>query len=164
VSDVDLADLVRRVERLEDIEAIKRLKAEYATICDEGYDPDRLVALFVEDGVWSGGDYGSYTGRDEIRGFFAAISATFQWALHYTVTPSIDVADDGTARGRFYIWEPVTMARTDDQDTVDAVILMAQYDDDFVKVDGRWFFQHLRANIHHVSDWDKGWVVQPARP
>ena len=165
MSTPDVQDLVRRVQRLEDLESIKRLKAEYATICDEGYDPDRIAALFVEDGTWSGGSYGTYTGREEIAGFFRAISETFQWALHYTVTPAVDVAEDGrTAHGRWYIWEPVTMARTDDPTTVDAVVLMAQYDDDFVKVDGRWYFQTLRADIQHVTDWDKGWVVQPSRP
>ncbi len=160
-----LASLLRRVERLEDIEAIKRLKAEYAVICDEGYDPDRLAALFVEDGTWTGGAFGTFHGRDEIRSFFAGVSSTFVWALHYVICPNVELGGDGTtAHGTWYIWEPVTMTRSDDPSTADAVILMAQYSDDFVKRDGRWWFQTLRANIHHVSDLDKGWVVQPMRP
>jgi hypothetical protein len=160
-----LDELLRRVERLEDNEAIKRLKARYAAICDAGYDPDRLAQLFVEDGIWEGGAFGTHQGRDEIRAFFAGISSSFVWALHYVICPNVLVAADGaTAQGSWYIWEPVTMTRTDDPSMTDAVLLMAQYDDDFVKVDGEWFFQTLRANIHHVSDLDKGWVLQPMRP
>jgi SnoaL-like domain len=162
---VTMDELVRRVERLEDSEALKQLKARYAAICDEGYDPDRLAALFVEDGTWDGGPYGTHHGRDAIRSFFAAISTSFVWALHYVICPNIVVADDGTtATGSWYIWEPVTMTRSHDPSATDAVLLMAQYHDDFVKVDGDWFFQTLRARIHHVCDLDKGWVTQPMRP
>ena len=45
----DLAAIEARLRRLEDIEAIKRLKARYCAACDDGYDPDRLAALFTED-------------------------------------------------------------------------------------------------------------------
>lgn len=163
--DVNLEELLRRVERLEDIDALKRLKARYAAICDQGYDPDQLAALFVEDGTWEGGPFGTHRGRDAIRAFFAGISSSFVWALHYVICPNIDVAADGnTATGSWYIWEPVTMTRSDDVSATDAVLLMAQYDDEFIKVDGQWMFSTLRANIHHVCDLDKGWVAQPMRP
>ena len=164
-TELSLESLLKRIERLEDAEAVKKLKAEYAQICDEGYDPDRLAALFVPDGTWTGGAFGTYAGHEAIRSFFAGISSSFVWALHYVICPNVEISESGdTATGTWYIWEPVTMTRTDDPEITDAVLLMAQYADDFVKVDGRWYFQTLRANVHHVTDLDKGWVVQPMRP
>lgn len=41
------------------IESIKQLEARYCAACaacDDGYDPDRLAALFTEDAVWDGGN------------------------------------------------------------------------------------------------------------
>ena len=46
--------LEARVQRLEDIEAIRQLKAEYCDICDDSHNPDRIVTIFTEDGVWEG--------------------------------------------------------------------------------------------------------------
>ena len=42
--------LAERLQVLEDIEAIKRLKARYCAQCDDGYNPDGIASLFVEDG------------------------------------------------------------------------------------------------------------------
>ena len=41
-----------KVERLNAIEDIKQLKARYCQLCDAGYDPDGIAAMFVEEGVW----------------------------------------------------------------------------------------------------------------
>ena len=49
---MDNAELEKRLTVLQDIEAIKRLKAEYCDICDDAHNQDRIVAIFVEDGIW----------------------------------------------------------------------------------------------------------------
>ena len=49
---MDTATLEQRITRLEDIEAIKKLKAIYCDICDDMHNPDRIGALFAEDGIW----------------------------------------------------------------------------------------------------------------
>src|SRR5262245_11383232 len=46
--------------RIEDIEAIKILKARYGYYCDDSYNPDGISSLFVEDGVWDGGQFGRH--------------------------------------------------------------------------------------------------------
>ena len=67
-----------KVERLSAIEDIKQLKARYCQLCDAGYDPDGIAAMFVEDGVWDGGEqFGCHIGRDAIHGFFSGVSMRF---------------------------------------------------------------------------------------
>lgn len=73
---MDLEVLERRIRVLEDIEAIKKLKARYAYYCDDNYDADGIANLFVEDGIWDGGDFGRYQGREEIRKFFLEVDYT----------------------------------------------------------------------------------------
>ena len=63
-------DLETRVQRLEDIEAIKQLKALYCEICDDDHNPDRIVTIFTEDGIWEGKGIGTATGHGEIRALF----------------------------------------------------------------------------------------------
>ena len=42
---------LEKASGLQDIEAIKRLKAEYCDICDDAHNPDRIGAIFAEDGI-----------------------------------------------------------------------------------------------------------------
>ena len=58
-----MATLEERIQRLEDIEAIKNLKARYAAVCDDKYNPEEAIKLFTEDAVWDGGeDFGVHKG------------------------------------------------------------------------------------------------------
>ena len=59
--------LEERITRLEDLEAIKQLKATYCEICDDKHDPDRIVTIFAEDGIWEGKGIGTARGHAEIR-------------------------------------------------------------------------------------------------
>jgi hypothetical protein len=40
------------------------------------------------------------------------------------------------------------------------VWLAAYYDDDFVKVDGVWKFQHFRALVRMTALYEKGWASE----
>ena len=92
------ADLAARIGRLEDIEAIRRLKARYCYACDDGYDTDTLVDLFVADAVWDGGDLGVAVGREKIRRFFDNTPAVMPFAVHMVMDPLIDVDGAGDPR------------------------------------------------------------------
>lgn len=156
--------LEKRLARLEDIQAIKELKHQYAVYCDEGYDADGFTSLFVEDGVWESNAFGVYSGREAIHGFIAGLQQEILWALHYMVNPIIDVSDDGLrARGRWILLEPGTMAPLEGSGERDAVLITANYEDEFVKVDGEWRFKKVKAHFHQVSNLDQGWVRQPFR-
>ncbi|GGG29926.1 hypothetical protein GCM10007304_49680 [Rhodococcoides trifolii] len=160
-----LDDLVRRLTILEDVREIEQLKYRYAGFCDDGYDPDGIASLFVEDGRWVvDGEGGSMTGHDEIKDHFRALSDKIPWALHYVIAPRVTLSEDGlSAVGEFYLLCLCTIERAQDSSTHDAVILTINYTDQFVKRDGSWFFQELLGKTHQVSDWNKGWVEQPFR-
>src|ERR1700722_18742076 len=64
---MDNAELEKRLTVLQDIEAIKRLKAEYCDICDDAHNPDRMVAIFAEDGIWEGKGLWRAQGHADIR-------------------------------------------------------------------------------------------------
>ena len=53
----------QQVARLTAIEDIKQMKALYCAYCDDGYDPEAIGDLFVEDAIWDGADFGRHVGR-----------------------------------------------------------------------------------------------------
>ena len=91
MAEVDVQQLAARVQRLEDIEAIKLLVVRYAQGADRGNDPDIMVPLFADTGVWDGGErFGVYTGKEAIRQFLAESGRVYR----------LDPALYGLARGR----------------------------------------------------------------
>ena len=98
-------DLAARITRLEDIEAIKQLKAEYCDICDDLHNPDRITALFVEDGIWESPTFGQARGHAAIRELFAGFRDMFSFSQHNIMNPRI-VINGETATGIWYIMGP----------------------------------------------------------
>lgn len=157
-------DLEKRIARLEDVEAITNLFTQYAHYCDDGYDAKGMGTLFVEDAVWESNAFGVYKSRDEFKQFISDIGKSLVWALHYMIAPEIDVAVNGqSATGRFYLLELGTMTGVKDPNSRDAVIITANYDNTFVKVDGEWKIKSVKVHFHQVSNLDLGWVKQPFR-
>ena len=143
---MDLAELEQRIMRLEDIEEIKRLKATYCEICDDLHNPDRIASVFAEDAVWESPDFGRAQGHDEIRALFQQFRDMFVFSQHNIMNPIINV-DGDRATGMWYIMGPWTY--TEDEESK---WLALRYDDDYVKVDGVWKYQHLRAALRMVAD------------
>lgn len=84
----------------------------YAKLCDAGYPPTQLAAMFTEDAIWDGGErFGVHYGRQGIYDFFDAISRDLVFAFHFMIRDSIEVADDGqSATGSWQLLEPCTLA------------------------------------------------------
>jgi hypothetical protein len=146
-----------RLDRLEAAEAIRHLKAEYARLCDSGYPPAEIAALFTEEGVWEAeNDVGSHRGRDEIAAFFTGMSDVYTWAQHYMLTPRITVADDAqSAAGSWYLLMPCTIRGVT---ATRGAWLAGRYEDDYVKVDGVWKVAHMRLFFELLSPHEGGWV------
>ena len=149
---MSMEDIERRLLALEAVEEIKRLKARYCAYCDDSYDVDNIVSLFVEDAIWESGTFGRYEGRDEIRNFFINAPTMLPFAIHMVMNPIIEVNGD-TAIGIWYLFQACTFA-----DGERAVWGSARYDEEYVRVNGAWRFKHLTLTSHFWTPFDEGWV------
>ena len=104
---MNLEELATRITRLEDLEAIKQLKALYCEICDDDHNPDRIVEIFTEDGIWEGRGIGTARGRDEIRALFENFQRMMSFSQHMTMNPRIEVNGE-SATGTWYFFGPFT--------------------------------------------------------
>ena len=143
---MDMAALEKRITRLEDIEAIKQLKARYCHICDDDHNPETVKTVFAEDGIWESADFGTARGHAEISELFANFRKMFNFSQHNIMNPVIEV-DGDRATGIWYIMGPWTY-----NDGGEQKWLALRYDDDYVKIDGSWKYQHLRAALRMQAD------------
>ncbi len=143
---MDMAELENRITRLEDIEAIKQLKARYCEICDDRHNPDRITSLFAEDGIWESDDFGKAKGHDAIRELFVGFQKMFSFSQHNITNPIIEI-NGNRATAIWYLMGPWTHTDNDKE-----IWMTARYDDDYVKIDGVWKYQHLRAAVRMIAD------------
>lgn len=147
-----LEELEKRVRALEDVNAIRILKARYAAYCDDGYNPDKIAELFVEDAVWESGSLGRFEGREAIREFFRGASKIFTFAIHYGLNPQIEVNGD-TARARWYLFMPCTVAEGNK-----AMWRSGIDDEEYVRVNGEWRFKSKTSSSIFSTPFDRGWA------
>ncbi len=150
---MDMTELEKRMTRMEDIEAIKQLKALYCEICDDDHNPDRITTIFVEDGIWEAGDFGKGQGHAAIRELFQGFQKMISFSQHMVMNPIIKV-DGDRAKGTWYFLGPFTFGKTT------AKWQAVRYEDDYVKVNGEWKYQHLRAQIRMAADYETSWAQQ----
>lgn len=143
---MDLAALEARITRLEDIEAIKKLKAIYCDICDDMHNPDRIGALFAADGIWESPDFGKAVGPQAVRELFQKFKDMFSFSQHNIMNPIIDV-DGDRATAQWYIAGPWDQTEGDRK-----TWMTLRYNDDYVKVNGEWKYQHLRVVLRMLED------------
>lgn len=149
---MDMADFERRLTRIEDIEAIKQLKACYCDVCDDDHNPSKITTLFVEDGIWEGGDFGTAQGHEAIRQLFQTFQKLISFSQHMVMNPIIAI-EGNRAKGTWYFLGPFTFRKDHE-----AKWVAVRYEDDYVKVNGEWKYQHLRAHIRMSAAYDKGWA------
>lgn len=138
---MSLVELEKRITRLEDIEAIKQLKARYCAICDDDHNPEQIASVFAEDGIWEGGGFGTARGHDGIRELFKGFQKLIGFSQHNVMNPIIDI-DGDRATAVWYLLGPFTFHKNSDDRW-----LAVRYDDDYVKVNGQWKYQHLRVTL-----------------
>ncbi len=147
-------DLEARITRLEDLEAIRQLKARYCEICDDDHNPDRIVGLFTEDGIWEGRGIGRAEGHQEIRALFERFRTLIRFSQHMSMNPVIEVHGE-TAKGTWYFFGPFTLAEGNQ-----AVWQACRYHEDYRKVGGEWKIAHLRVKGPRMSaGYEKGWAA-----
>ena len=147
-----LEDLESRIRAVEDADAIRNLKARYAELCDDDYNPDGIADLFVDDAVWESGPLGRFEGKESIRDFFRGASEIFTFAIHYSLNPQIEVTGD-TARARWYLFMPCTVGDGDQ-----AMWRAGIDDEEYVRVDGHWMFKSKKSTGIFNTPFDSGWA------
>ena len=143
---MEMSELEKRITRLEDIEAIKQLKARYCHICDDTHNPETIASVFAEDGIWESDDFGKAQGHRDIRALFCSFRELFTFSQHNISNPVIQVKDTH-ATGIWYIMGPWTIAENNKE-----IWMAARYDDDYVKINGEWKYQHLRVDLRMKID------------
>ena len=157
-----LESLARRIQRLEDIKAIERLLILYAQGSDHKNDPDVMVPLFTEDGVFDvGTGYGTFVGHKAIREFLEGAPNIINWSLHYMISPLIEVAEDGQTADVFcYLWEIANMPNAKGE--LEPVLIGGTYHNDAVRLpNGEWRFKVVRLRMEIMSPYYEGWVKKP---
>ena len=166
-TDDALAAGLDRVEaalgRAEDRIAIGQLVAGYALALD-GRDLDALVGLFVEDVAAADGQ----VGRDALRAYFASPSslAGFYRSTHLVAGHVIEFTAADRARG-------VVHCRAEHEAGGRWGIMVMNYQDDYERAGGRWFFRRRRLQPLYAcdvaerpsdGDFSRGWedVALPA--
>ncbi len=145
-------DLEKRVQILEDIEAIKKLKTLYCRYADDNYNPEKLGALYTEDAVWDGGaEWGVYHGKKAIKEHLKKLPETILWAVHYVIAPHIEVKGDKAYGGWYSLGFGVL--RKNNQ----AYYTSSFYNDEYTKIDGKWFISKVQIERFFLSPYEEGW-------
>ncbi len=151
-----MTSIEQRLQALEDIEAIRRLKVRYAELCDSGFDADQLVSLFTDDGVWDAGEFGHFTGHDEMREYWRETARVTGFALHYMANHVIDVDPGGSeAAGRCYLLGTATREGQ-------AYWMAVRYRERYRKVDGRWLFADMTLLPAFMTRYEQSWASAQA--
>jgi hypothetical protein len=142
------------IDELLAIEEIKELRLGYSENFDAN-NLDKLVDLFTDDATCDFGEYGLWVGKDTIRSNYAeqfkVVGEAFD-SLHYVMNPRIRLTGPTTANGRWYLMDfltrqkPVTALETQGGHE-NPLLWLAIYEDDYVKVDGRWKISYCKLHF-----------------
>jgi ketosteroid isomerase-like protein len=143
--------LEARIQTLEDTNAIRNLKARYAELCDDNYNPDGIAAVFVEDAVWDSGPLGHFEGREAIREFFRGASRIFTLANPYSLNSQIEVTGD-TARAKWYLFMPCSVSDGDQ-----AMWRAGIDEEEYVRMNGHWMFKSKVSTGLFNTPFGSGW-------
>lgn len=137
---------------LEDIEEIKKLKAKYCYYVDERRLDD-LMNLFAEEVYADFGPFGKVEGKKEnLRKWFEEVAfPTFLFFVHMVQNPIIEVEKD-KAKGTWYFEVPATLKGNIQ------VWIAGRYDEEYVKVGGRWLIKTLKCSFFYITPYEEGWM------
>jgi hypothetical protein len=154
-------DIETRMKVLEDIEAIKKLKASYcylvdAAVAGDSSKWDELLDLFTDDSWVDFEVLGRYEGKDNVgRLFRDIVGSLLSYSAHMVHNPIITV-DGSTAHGKWYVHVPLT-GKNENM----AGWLQGRYDEEYVRVDGRWKWKSITTTFDFITPYDEGWVRTP---
>jgi hypothetical protein len=147
---------IRKPLKEEDIREIHHLKARYCNGADGGWDrgthdADTVASLFIPEGVWDGGQYGRYEGRDAIHAYFKSCQR-FPLAFHFVGNPIVAVNGD-EATGQWHLLAALNI------DGNKGILIGGIYNDAFVRTSEGWRFRQFRVTIAFTEEKEKEGVI-----
>ncbi|XAS74403.1 nuclear transport factor 2 family protein [Micrococcaceae bacterium Sec5.1] len=140
---IEVGSELGHLQRLADVHAIHQLGAIYPILVDSR-DLDALVDLFSKDGTFLRAGH-VYTGREELRQFFAQIMANYSMTVHSVHSHVVDLALGAkTAAG-------VQMGHGEVAIAGQRCLAAYRYDDQYRWVDGRWLFARRQMRYEYFS-------------
>jgi hypothetical protein len=107
-------------------------------------DPEQWGSTWASDAVSELGKDRRVEGADAILALWNSAMDGFKAVIQNVVNGTVDLDDAaGTGTGRWYIMEH--WVRADDS----RGILLAHYDDRYVRVDDRWLFASRELTVHY---------------
>jgi hypothetical protein len=112
-------------------------------------DEGQWAATWAIDAVWELGQGRRMEGRDSIVALWNSAMDRYAAVIQNVVNGTAELDDStGSGSGRWYIiehWQRTDGARG---------ILLANYDDTYVRVDGAWLFASRQLTIHYTGPAD----------
>ena len=133
------SDVEARLRRLEDLEEIRALRIAYGR-CLDAKDFDGMAELFTEDGEIAA-PLGVAKGRAAIRKTLVARLDEIPAGYHYYSNTAIELDGD-----RATLWVMFAYVQPDSESWPKAW-LTGHYNDEVVRVDGRWQFERVTIAI-----------------
>jgi uncharacterized protein (TIGR02246 family) len=136
--------LEARIDRLESLDAIRQLPAKYALALDMR-DMDAMVSLFPAD-VRVGKEA---SGRAALRAYMdRTLRSPFTGTSHHIGGHVIEFDDADHAHGVVY-------SKNEHETGDEWVIMQMMYVDDYVRLEGRWYFQRRLPLYWYATDLNK---------
>jgi uncharacterized protein (TIGR02246 family) len=136
--------LEARIDRLESLDAIRQLAAKYSLALDMR-DMDAMVNLF-EENVRVGKDA---SGRKVLRAYMdGTLRSPFTGTSHHIGGHIIEFDDPDHAHGICY-------SKNEHETGDEWVIMQMMYADNYVRVDGRWYFARRLPLYWYATDLNK---------
>lgn len=130
----------KRLERIESSLAIQQLPIRYALAVD-GRDIEAWLSLFPTNV-----DCGRYgRGREALRQTIEGPLSTFYRSIHQICGHEYHFLDPDRAKGHVY-------CRAEHEDRGRWIVMSICYFDDYVRIDGEWFFARRRERHWYSSD------------
>lgn len=134
----------QRLDRLESLDAIRQLAARYALTLDMR-DMDAMVSLFPAD-VRVGKES---VGRAALRAYMdRTLRSPFTGTSHHIGGHIIEFDDPDRAHGIVY-------SKNEHETGDEWIIMQMMYADDYVRVDGRWYFGRRLPLYWYATDLNK---------
>ncbi|MDP3674912.1 MAG: nuclear transport factor 2 family protein [Novosphingobium sp.] len=141
--------LLARIDRLESLDHIRQLPAKYALALDMR-DMDAMVSLFPAD-VRVGREA---SGRAALRAYMdGTLRSPFTGTSHHIGGHVIEFDDADHAHGVVYSKNEHETPVTDEPG--EWVIMQMMYVDDYVRQDGRWYFERRLPLYWYATDLNK---------